>query len=672
MLHIKLLSVWIMLIIIFGNTFTVFAQQERQPPPGFFLTEEDKVYILLGKIPEATEGFKVYKKIDKDWQLLTPEPIKAIRDPLIFRNTIGEDLYRWLKKATKGEDEFQILRRILRDRNLIVAFSFVNLTLAQTFGRLYIDKEVKFGKEYTYKIVFIDLFDKEIGDFTKGVVVKKASIPKPPFKAKAEASDSEIRITWEYHKLPIHYEYTTVGFNIYRKEDKEFKKVNKVLLLWQEDKTFWIDYEVVNSKKYQYYVTAVDLIGKESVPSEYTEYVQPKDMTPPIMPEGVVTKGEEGKILIAWKMSLEMDLAGYNIYRGESLQEGEEFKKINKELIGGDFPYYEDKDIIPGKTYFYRVSAIDTSGNESRHTSGYSAMVKDTIPPGEPKGLKFEYDLKTHLVKLDWGAPEDKDLLGYYVYRGASTQTTMKITQHPLKETVYLDEAYHKRWIIAGKSYFWEVSSVDNSYNESKKVWVKGDIPDDEPPLTPKSIYARSLEDGEIKVSWQMLLSWDVEGYNLYRGEKDKAILLKEFGTSTLSYTDAQVEKGKRYFYQVSAIDKAENESKPSDKVYVLCADIHSPPTPKNVRAEYIERKKQVVISWDKVEVDDLAGYEVYICDLPTGLFKKITDKIIKEEKFIDKDGKEGWYYKVRAVDTSGNPSRYSEFTRCVKKEGKE
>jgi predicted phage tail protein len=249
----------------------------------------------------------------------------------------------------------------------------------------------------------------------------------------------------------------------------------------------------------------------------------------------------------------------------------------------------------------------------------------------------------------------------------------MRINKKPVKETIYKDEAYHHRWIIPGKSYLWGVSSVDKSYNESQKVWIKGYIPDDEPPLTPKSIYARSQEDGSIKITWQICLSWDAAGYKLYRGQDTQKapILLKEFATQTLSYIDKDINKGTRYFYYVSAVDKAGNESKPSDKVYVVAADIHSPPAPENLKAIYIEKKRYVLITWDKLkEIDDLAGYNVYYCHLPTGMYKQLNKELIKEEKFIHKECKqEGLYYKVRAMDTSGNLSRYSKFTQAIKKE---
>lgn len=646
----------------------LYAQQGDQLPPIFLLTEKDKVYIFLGEVPDLTKSFKVYKKINKDWQLLTPNPIMAIQDPLEFRNAIGEALYDWLKKTTKGEDEFQVLRRILRDDFLIIALPLVNLTLAEALGRLYIDRDVTFNQKYTYKIVFLDLFEREIKEFVKSIVVKEAAIPKPPFEATGDGGDGEVKVIWKYHKPPIHYEYTAVGFNIYRKEEKEkeFIRVNKVLLLWQEDNTFWLDSNVENGKKYQYYITAVDMIGKESAPSNYTQLIQPKDMTPPFIPEGVVTKGEKNKIVIIWKMNLDLDLKGYNIYRGERLQ-GEEFKKLNEELIPGDFSYYEDTEITPGKTYFYRISAVDISLNESKQTPGYSAMCEDTTPPGAPKDLEFKYDLKKHLVKLSWTGPKDEDLLGFYVYRGINTQTATRITSHSIKETEYIDEGYHKRWLIPGKSYFWGVSSLDNSYNESPKVWIKGEIIDDEPPLAPKSIYVHSLQDGKINVKWQISLSSDVVGYRVYRGETDKGVLIKTLGTETLSFIDEEVKKGKRYFYQISAVDSAGNESNLTDKFYITAADIFFPPPPKNVIAQYIEEKEYVLVTWDKVEVDDLAGYEIYTCLFPTGKYKKIHEKLITEEKFIHKEETKGLYYKVKAVDTSGNSSQYSEFTKCIK-----
>ena len=646
---------------------SVFAQ-ERTLPAFFALSTKERVYIILGEVPEGTEGFYLYRKgpKDKEFVRLTKEPIKPTRDPILFRSMIGED-WDWVKKATRGETEFQVLRRILRDKGLQVAFSFVSLKVAKGLGRLYVDEDVEFGERYTYKVVFVNILDKEVGSCQKGVVVKEARIPEPPFDVKAHPGDSQIKVEWKYHKLAEKFEYTAVGFNIYRKqeEEKEFKKINKVLILWQEDMTYRVDFDVKNNKRYTYYVTAVDLIGIESSPSNYSEAV-PVDKTPPAMPEGIAAKGLDDRIVIGWRMNLELDLSHYNLYRGRNLQD--EFKKINKEPIPGDIPYYEDEDIIPGKPYFYKVQAVDKSGNLSRLTSAISGLVKDETPPDAPTSLKAK--VSEHKVTLDWGQKTTPDLMGFYIYRGRTKEDFMRIVKLPVKDKNFQDEGYQNKGLVPGMTYFYGVSTVDTSYNESKRIWIRVDIPDDEPPATPVSIYARPTKNGKVEVRWQAAHSWDVSGYRVYRGkDEEKSKLLIETGESTFSYIDREVKKGGKYYYYVVAIDKAKNESKPTPKFYVTPTDITSPPVPANIKTVY-KKKKGVYLSWERVKVEDLAGYRVYRAHIPSGVYELLNpEELIKKTNFLDKEGKKNLYYKVTSVDTSLNESKSPEPIRATEEE---
>jgi fibronectin type 3 domain-containing protein len=158
-----------------------------------------------------------------------------------------------------------------------------------------------------------------------------------------------------------------------------------------------------------------------------------------------------------------------------------------------------------------------------------------------------------------------------------------------------------------------------------------------------------------------------VAGYRLYRGlPEEEPEPIVTVGTSTFSFIDDKVEKGKRYFYQVVAVDRAGNESKPTPKFYVTVRDTTSPPTPTNLKAIF-HKKKGVILSWDKVEVDDLAGYRAYYAEIPSGVYKLLNpDELIKETKFVHKEGKEGLYYKVTSVDTSLNESRSPEPVRSI------
>ncbi len=103
--------------------------------------------------------------------------------------------------------------------------------------------------------------------------------------------------------------------------------------------------------------------------------------TPPVTPEPNPPEGLTGTwdrkkaaVLLYWNGNLELDLAGYNVYR--STISGSSYQKINS-LISE--PEYIDKQIVKGETYYYVVTAVNTSGRES----GYSNEVKVIVRKGK-------------------------------------------------------------------------------------------------------------------------------------------------------------------------------------------------------------------------------------------------------------------------------------------------
>jgi fibronectin type 3 domain-containing protein len=64
---------------------------------------------------------------------------------------------------------------------------------------------------------------------------------------------------------------------------------------------------------------------------------------------------------LSWAISPEGDLAGYHVYR--SGREDTPGEPVDHELLPS--PTFRDISVVPGKRYFYRVSAADRAGNES-------------------------------------------------------------------------------------------------------------------------------------------------------------------------------------------------------------------------------------------------------------------------------------------------------------------
>jgi hypothetical protein len=72
-----------------------------------------------------------------------------------------------------------------------------------------------------------------------------------------------------------------------------------------------------------------------------------------------------------WTASSSSSIAGYNIYR--STTSGGSFTKVNSSQVVPTS--YTDTTITAGQTYYYVVTAVDTSGNESTYSNQVTAVI---------------------------------------------------------------------------------------------------------------------------------------------------------------------------------------------------------------------------------------------------------------------------------------------------------
>jgi hypothetical protein len=104
----------------------------------------------------------------------------------------------------------------------------------------------------------------------------------------------------------------------------------------------------------------------ESVDSNFAT-ITPKDVFPPPAPQDLVVAfvpaagGTAAYLDLSWSISAATDIAGYNVYRSE--EPSSPGTRVNSELLLT--PAFRDMNALPGRTYFYTVTAIDRSGNES-------------------------------------------------------------------------------------------------------------------------------------------------------------------------------------------------------------------------------------------------------------------------------------------------------------------
>jgi len=95
--------------------------------------------------------------------------------------------------------------------------------------------------------------------------------------------------------------------------------------------------------------------------------VTPKDIFPPAPPQSVVAAVLLGSsagsyvVDLSWGINVETDLAGYRVYRSAGL--GTRGELLTPELLLT--PAFRDTSVQSGRSYWYRVTAVDRAGNES-------------------------------------------------------------------------------------------------------------------------------------------------------------------------------------------------------------------------------------------------------------------------------------------------------------------
>ncbi len=169
------------------------------------------------------------------------------------------------------------------------------------------------------------------------------------------------------------------------------------------------------------------------------------------------------KVELDWDDNTDSDLAFYNVYR--SSVSGGPYTKINTATILSSL--YTDANVAYGDHFYYVVSAVDTSNNESVYSNEVSINLVDTEAPFTPSGFGAVV-LSQQEVALSWQASTDNHtVVGYRLFRNGAQIST--VTQ-----TSYTDTG-----LTAGQAYTYQVLAYDPAGNESARADSSSVTPSD-------------------------------------------------------------------------------------------------------------------------------------------------------------------------------------------------
>jgi hypothetical protein len=135
------------------------------------------------------------------------------------------------------------------------------------------------------------------------------------------------------------------------------------------DKSEYLDDSAQFGMRYQYMVLAFADETQQSVVSDTLATPTLIDTFAPDVPAGITAVAGVNTIELEWERNTESDFKGYNVFRSV---DGAPFEKIAS-LI--EVPTYSDMNVQPGKTYRYRISAVDLTGNESAQSEPVQASL---------------------------------------------------------------------------------------------------------------------------------------------------------------------------------------------------------------------------------------------------------------------------------------------------------
>ncbi|MBN8587767.1 MAG: hypothetical protein J0L94_05535 [Rhodothermia bacterium] len=149
-----------------------------------------------------------------------------------------------------------------------------------------------------------------------------------------------------------------VQYQLFRSENNSPEK----LLATLKEAFYFRDEAISQPNTYRYSVVAVDSLGNVSKPKT-SETVTANDLNPPREVRNVRAFPREGFVELIWEPVVANDLTKYRIYRSDTLPTG-----IYTQIAEVDTQTLTFRDPAGQKKHWYRLTAVDNAGNESRQS----------------------------------------------------------------------------------------------------------------------------------------------------------------------------------------------------------------------------------------------------------------------------------------------------------------
>jgi hypothetical protein len=227
----------------------------------------------------------------------------------------------------------------------------------------------------------------------------------------------------------------------------------------------------------------------------------------------------------------------------------------------------------------YAVRYVNSAGQRASFSN--FLLIEPAASVSQPPAVAQNPEIRENAVIVRWEAPganvdntRPANLLGYNVYRSSRSQN--EPAQTPLNSRPVNALSFADQTFTFGEEYVYVVRAVSlgtggepvESLNSNP---VEAKPVDKFPPAAPTNLTAAAASTPlRVSVFFAANQERDLAGYNLFRSTdpnlpKDQWAKLNRNLLERTTYQDEAVKSGQRYFYYVTAVDKAGNVSNPSE-----------------------------------------------------------------------------------------------------------
>jgi hypothetical protein len=256
------------------------------------------------------------------------------------------------------------LTRLARGQKVVYADRLSEQKFASSVGSIFSFKARALTRGFRGRAI--------LGEISNRAAATLLDVSGPVQNLKVVTTERALRLGWEAptHNLTGAPASHLTGYRVYRSEKPKLESFNAV---GESKEPAFPDPHFEFGRTYRYKVRTLFKQGDQQAEGEDSQpyEVTPRDVFPPAAPQGLTALYTVGAVELVWTANTEPDLGGYTVYRRE---EGKPFRPINKELLR--VPIYRDSSIEPQRHYFYEVTAVDLSGNESKPSTEVQAVTE--------------------------------------------------------------------------------------------------------------------------------------------------------------------------------------------------------------------------------------------------------------------------------------------------------